>query len=50
LAAIAESGLLGSTLGLPIPVITGLKFLSNSVKDAKIKKKIETALKGIEQE
>ena len=49
LAAIAEAGI-WSIGGLPVPVITGLKFLSNSVKNAKIKKKIETALKGIEQE
>ena len=50
LAAIAESGLYASTVGLPIPVLTGLKFLVKNIKDARIKKKIETALKGIEQE
>jgi hypothetical protein len=50
LAAIAESGLYASTVGLPLPVLTGLKFLVKNIKDARIKKKIETALKGIEQE
>lgn len=44
LAALAEAGTLGSTVGLPIPVISTLKFLSNEVKSAKIRAKIKKAL------
>lgn len=44
LAAIAEAGLNGSITGLPIPVLTGLKVLSQQVKDAKVRKRVADAL------
>jgi hypothetical protein len=44
LAAMAEAGTLGSMVGLPIPVITGLKALSSAMKNAKMKAKINDAI------
>lgn len=44
LAALAESGATGALTGLPVPVLTGLKVLSQSVKDAKVRKRVNDAL------
>lgn len=46
LSAIGESVALGSTTGIPLPVITTLKLLKDEVKNAKIKAKIKKALEG----
>lgn len=50
LAAIGEAGTYGATMGVPVPVITALKFLRDHVKEVKIKRKIDKALQGLEQE
>lgn len=50
LAAIGEAGTYGATMGVPVPVITALKFLRDHVKEVKIKRKIDKALQGFEQE
>ena len=44
LAALAESGATGALTGLPIPVLTGLKVISQQVKDAKVRKRVADAL------
>jgi len=44
LAALAESGATGALTGLPIPVLTGLKVISQQVKDAKVRKRVSDAL------
>lgn len=44
IAALAEMGTLGAATGLPLPVISGLKLLRDSVRDAKIKAKIAKSL------
>ena len=44
MAAIAEAGITGSLLGLPVPVMTGLRMLSKQVKSNKIKSQINRAL------
>lgn len=43
-AALAEMGTLGAATGLPLPVITGLKAIRDSIRDAKIKAKINKSL------
>lgn len=50
LAAIAESAAFGSTVGLPVPFLTTLKFLGNEVKSAKIRAKVKQALEGHKKE
>lgn len=50
LAALTETAALGSTIGLPVPVLTTLKFLSNEVKNAKIRAKVKQALEGHKKE
>jgi len=53
-SALAESTLFGTWLGVPAPILTTLGFVANhvknNVKDAKLRKRIETAIKGIKQE
>lgn len=44
LAAMAEAGTTGALTGLPVPVLTGLKAISNAVKSSKMKAKINDAL------
>jgi hypothetical protein len=44
LSAIGESVALGSTTGVPLPVLTTLKLLQGEIKNAKIKAKIKRAL------
>jgi hypothetical protein len=44
LSAIGESVALGSTTGVPLPVLTTLKLLQGEIKNAKIKAKIKKAL------
>jgi hypothetical protein len=43
-AMTTEAGTLGATLGIPIPVLTGIKALRGVVKDNRIKKKISQSL------
>ena len=47
IAAMVEAGAYGSTIGLPLPIISALKALSSHVKSNKIKAKIESALAGV---
>jgi hypothetical protein len=53
-SALAESTFLGTVFGIPAPILTTLGFIGNhvknNVKDAKLRKRIETAIKGIKQE
>jgi Transglycosylase SLT domain len=44
MAAIAEAGVNGSLLGLPVPVMTGLRMLSKQINNNKMKLKINKAL------
>ncbi|MCY1401084.1 hypothetical protein D9M71_161940 [compost metagenome] len=44
LAAMAEAGTTGALTGLPVPVLTGLKAISNAIKSSKMKAKINDAL------
>jgi hypothetical protein len=44
LAALAEMGGMGAMTGIPLPVISGLRALRNSVQDNRIKKKIAQSL------
>ena len=44
MAALAESGALGVTAGLPLPILTGLKVAQTQIKNAKIRKKVQHAL------
>lgn len=44
LKALSEAGILGSTIGLPLPVLTGLKQLSIYAKDRKIQQRVNQAL------
>lgn len=44
LGAIAEAGINGSLIGLPVPVISALKVASKQVKDYKLRARIERAL------
>lgn len=44
MAALAESGALGATTGLPLPILTGLKVAKTQIKNAKIRKKVQHAL------
>jgi hypothetical protein len=48
LAAMSEMGLAGVTTGIPLPVLTGLKVLRDTVKSKKIKGKISEALQNLE--
>ena len=45
MAAIIESGVTGTLTGLPVPVLTGLRFAAKQIKNARIKAKINDALK-----
>jgi len=49
LAALTEAGVSGSLVGLPVPVLTGMKILSQQVKDAKVRKRVTEALREAEQ-
>lgn len=44
LKALSEAGILGTTIGLPLPVLTGLKQLSIYAKDRKIQQRVSQAL------
>jgi hypothetical protein len=44
LAAMAEAGTTGALTGLPVPVLSGLKAISNAIKSSKMKAKINDAL------
>jgi hypothetical protein len=44
LAALAEMGGMGAMTGIPLPVVSGLRALRNSVQDNRIKKKIAQSL------
>lgn len=44
LAALAESGATGAMTGIPLPILTGVKVLSQQVKDAKVRKRVADAL------
>lgn len=44
LAALGEAGAAGAITGLPVPVLTTLKYLAGRSKDAKLRKKIDQAL------
>jgi hypothetical protein len=44
MAALAETGVMGSVTGFGAPVITGLKLLKSSIKDKQIKARIDKAL------
>ena len=48
LAAMSEMGLAGVTTGIPLPIISGLKVLRDSLKSKKIKGKISEALADLE--
>lgn len=48
IAAMAEAGGYGLAAGVPLPILTGLKFLRDGVKNRQIKKKIDEALNGLE--
>jgi len=48
LAALAEAGGYGATVGIPVPVLTGMKYLRGVIQDRKIKRKIDEALNGLE--
>lgn len=50
MAAITEAGLLGSTTGIPVPVLSGLKALSKVVKSKRVKAKIDRALNNMKPE
>jgi hypothetical protein len=44
MAAMAEAGVNGSLMGLPVPVMTGLRMLSKQINNNKLKLKINRAL------
>lgn len=44
LAAMAEAGTTGALTGLPVPILSGLKAISNAIKSSKMKAKINDAL------
>lgn len=44
LAALGEAGASGAMFGLPVPVLTTLRFLAKRSKDIKLQKKIDAAL------
>lgn len=44
MAALTEAGITGSITGLPVPVLSGLRLISNQVKHKKLLKKIDHAL------
>lgn len=41
---LAETGAMGATTGIPIPIVQGMKMLRDSVKDKRIKARIESAI------
>jgi hypothetical protein len=43
-ALIAESAVMGGTMGIPLPIVQGAKMLRDNVKDKKIKARITKAL------
>jgi len=44
MAAMAEMGVSGTLIGLPLPVMTGLRQIARSIKDVKLKNRINAAL------
>ncbi len=44
MAALAEAGVTGSIIGLPVPVMSGLRLLAKHSKDKKLKARIDHAL------
>lgn len=46
IAALAEAGASGSMFGLPVPVLTGMKVLSARLKDRRIQRRIDEALRN----
>lgn len=44
MAALAEAGAMGAMSGLPVPVVSGLRQISQMVKDRKLRAKITAAL------
>jgi hypothetical protein len=48
MAAIAETGINGSLMGIPLPVLSGLKLLRQRIENNKIKAKITRALNAKE--
>lgn len=45
LAAITEAGISGSTIGLPVPIMTGLRVASMHLKDRRLQARIADALR-----
>jgi hypothetical protein len=45
LAALAEAGAAGSMTGLPVPVLTGMKVLSQHLKDRRVRQRVNDALR-----
>jgi len=48
MAAIAEAGLTGATTGIPLPIISGLRQISASIKNVKLRRRIQDTLKAPE--
>lgn len=44
MAALAEAGVTGSMVGLPVPVVSGMRLIAKHVKDKKLRARIEQAL------
>ncbi len=44
MALLAESGIAGATVGIPVPVVQGMKMLRDNVKDKRIKARITASL------
>jgi len=44
MGALAEMGTSAAAVGLPLPLLTGLKFLKDHIQNQKIKKKIQHSL------
>ena len=49
MAALAEAGVTGSMLGLPVPIISGLRLLAKHARDKKLRARIEHALNAPQQ-
>lgn len=44
MAALAEAGVTGSMVGLPVPVVSGMRLIAKHVKDKKLRARIEHSL------
>lgn len=48
LAAMAEAGATGSLTGLPLPLLSGLRVMSATIKDRRIQKRVQEAIRNEE--